>query len=329
MGKFLESEKIEQIAFKESSPTFSDSARVDGIFMKKPRPFCLPLDYSDQNLFPDIRESAVEHFSRHAIKWHNGHNGKPSNHLCDSMVCGVNFLFPFFNNPSRLAKLLSPFYPELETMLPVESGQYVSFEWIGARNYLGERVTRNGHRSRGANCTSTDAIVMFKRRDEKKQVVLIEWKYTESYGSTSYKIARSGTDRRTIYSHLFESPDCPINKEILPNYDALFYEPFYQFMRQQFLANEMEKAHDLDADIVSLLHIAPAHNKDFRKITSPELTSLGTSATDVWTELVMGENRFLSLSTEELFGGLTVDDLPEMANWLEYIHSRYRWVRES
>ena len=241
----------------------------------------------------------------------------------------MNFLFPFSNNPANLAKLLSPIYPELETMLLVENGQYVSFEWIGARNYLGEKVIGSGKRSRGANCTSTDAIVLFKRRDGKKQVVLIEWKYTESYGTTSYKIARSGTDRRTIYRHLFESPDCPINKELLPNFDALFHEPFYQFMRQQFLTNEMEKAHELDADIVSLLHIAPAHNKDFRKITSPELTSLGTSATDVWTKLVLGEDRFLSVSTEKLFGELSADNLPEMADWLDYIHARYRWLMES
>ena len=146
-----------------------------------------------------------------------------------------------------------------------------------------------------------------QRRDEKKPVVLIQWKYSRISGSTSYKIARSGTDRRTIYSHLFESPDRPINKEILPNYDALFYEPFYQFMRQQFLANEMEKAHDLDADIVSLLHIAPANNKEFRKITSPAADIFGNFGDGRLTELVMGENRFLSLSTEELFGGLTVD----------------------
>jgi hypothetical protein len=33
-------------------------------------------------------------------------------------------------------------------------------------------------------------------------------------------------------------------------YDALFYEPFYQFMRQQFLAHEMELVHEMGADRV-------------------------------------------------------------------------------
>jgi hypothetical protein len=39
-------------------------------------------------------------------------------------------------------------------------------------------------------------------------------------------------------------------------------------MRQQLLAHEMEKAHELGADIVSLLHFSPAHNKDFMRVTS-------------------------------------------------------------
>lgn len=128
-------------------------------------------------------------------------------------------------------------------MLPVENGYFVSFEWIGAKNYLGEKISRNGKRTRGANFTSADAIVAFRRRDGSRHVVLIEWKYTESYSSHSLKYAKSGTDRTEIYRHLFEQEDCPIDKNLLPSFDALFYEPFYQLMRQQFLAHEMDRTY--------------------------------------------------------------------------------------
>jgi hypothetical protein len=157
---------------------------------------------------------------------------------------------------------------------------------------------------------------------------LIEWKYTESYGGTFLKIADSGTDRTEIYRHLFENADCPINKNLLPSFDSLFYEPFYQFMRQQFLANEMEKAHELGADVVSVLHIAPAHNDDFRKVTSPELEKLGESAISIWKKLVKNEGRFISVSIEKLFGNLSETQLPEMKSWVEYVHARYQWVCE-
>lgn len=328
MKKFLESEKIIQTKFKADSKYFSDSARLDGIYKKKHRPFCLPVKLSEQNLFPEIRESAILHFSENNIKWHDGLNGKPSNHLCDSQVCCVNFLFPFADKPEALVKVFRSVFPQIERMLPVESGKYVSFEWIGQENYLREKISRNGQRTRGANFTSADAIIMFERKDKKRQIVLIEWKYTESYSSTPYHKSKSGTDRTKIYRHLYESEDCVINKDVLPGFDLLFYEPFYQFMRQQFLAHEMEKAREMEAEIVSVLHIAPKHNTDFRRVTSPKLKTLGESATGVWKNMIEPEDRFISVSTENLFGKLSGSKLPEMKAWVGYIHDRYQWVGE-
>ncbi len=328
MSHFLKSEKLKQVYFKATSPYFLDPARCDGLYRRKPRTFCLPLEFSEQNLFPEIRETALSHFEKHHIQWHDGQNGKPSNHLCSSQVCCVNFLFPFADKPGALEKVLRPIFPDLENVLPIESGQHVSFEWIGKENYLGE-VSRGAQRRRGANCTSADAIVMFERKDRKRQVVLIEWKYTEAYGGNSLNTGKSGKKRAEIYGRLFERADCPLDKALLSDFGDLFYEPFYQLMRQQFLAHEMEKAHEMEADIVSVLHIAPAHNADFRKVTSPELKKLGESATAIWKKLVKAEGEFISVSTEQLFGNLSAGQLPEMKSWLEYIDTRYAWVRET
>lgn len=140
---------------------------------------------------------------------------------------------------------------------------------------------------------------MFERTDGTRQIVLIEWKYPEAYdGKQSLAIAKSGTDRREIYRWLYDQSDCLLNKEVL--FDALFYEPFYQLMRQQFLAHEMEKAHELGADVVSVLHIAPMHNTDFRRVASPALERLGETATGVWQRLVTAPDRFTSIDTPVL-----------------------------
>ena len=111
-------------------------------------------------------------------------------------------------------------------------------------------------------------------------------------------------------------------------FEALFFEPFYQFLRQQLLAHEMELAHELDADRVSLLHIAPAHNADFGRVTSRALKPLGHTATDVWPRLVVPRDRFLSVSTEALIGPLRAAPLPQMVDWLAYVAARYPWAFE-
>jgi hypothetical protein len=329
MGEFLRIEKVRQAKLRVSSARFSDAARADGVYKGKARSFCLPLEHAEENLFPGIRESAPAYFSAQEIKWHDGKDGKPSNHLCDSQVCCVNFLFPFADQPAALAELLRLIFPCIRKMLaiPDPEERYVVFEWIGEKNYLCEKVARGGKRTRGANFTSADAAVKFERTDGRQQIVLIEWKYTESYGGAPLKIAKSGTDRTAIYRRLFHRGDCPIEKSLLPSFESLFREPFYQFMRQQFLAHEMERAHELGADKVSVLHVAPACNSDFQKVTSPELQHLGGKATSVWKRLVTPGDRFVSVSTEQLFGELAVERLPEMREWLKYIFARYQWIQ--
>lgn len=86
MSTFLEAEKVRQSTFKQQSPTFGIAARSDGMYKGRLRPFCLPGDHAEENLFPEIRETAPAYFSKFEIKWHDGHSGKPSNHLCSSQV---------------------------------------------------------------------------------------------------------------------------------------------------------------------------------------------------------------------------------------------------
>ena len=131
-------------------------------------------------------------------------------------------------------------------MLPVEDGLYVTFEWIGEKDYLGEQKARIGRRTRGANTTSADAIVMFERKDHQRQIVLIEWKYTEAYGGTNLKYSIATRTESGSFTRLCSTVwIVRLIKRFCLDFDTLFYEPFYQFMRQQFLANEMEKAQEL------------------------------------------------------------------------------------
>ena len=328
MGKFLEEEKRHQIRFKGTSEYFTKAARVEGSYRGKHRPFCLPVDRAGENLFKGIRADALEYFKRMRIKWHDGRDSNPSNHLCSSQVQCVNFLYPFADKPEALYTLLRPVFPDIESIVPMEGeGQLVSFEWIGLCNYLGEKIRQNRSRTRGANFTSADAAVRFRRQDGSLQIVLIEWKYTESYNRTPLAISKSGTDRRDIYRHLYNSPGCPLDKTKVPDFSDLFYEPFYQLLRQQLLAREMEQARELECELVTVLHVSPASNRDFHRVTSPGLQPLGDSSIEIWKGLVRPPDRFLSVSTEDLFGDFPVDSHPELADWRRYIGERYPWLQ--
>lgn len=326
MGQFLESEKQRQAAAKLKLHLFSVGAQNDGEYKNKPRSFCLPKEFACENLFQGIRQRALSFFRENEIKWHDGINGSPSNHLCDSQVCCVNFLFPFSDKPEALRKLLCPLFPTIKQVLPIEKDLFVTFEYVGQQNYLGERKRPNAKRTRGANFTSADSAVLFEHQDGRRQLVLVEWKYTESYSSTSLRLSKNGTDRTKIYSRLWKMEDCPLNKAVIPSFSSLFFEPFYQLMRQQLLAHEIERAHEFGVDICSFLHIAPGRNLEFQNVTSPRLKSVGPTVNDVWAKIVRRPDRFRSVKTEHLFNRLALTDFPELTDWWKYITERYSTI---
>lgn len=208
-------------------------------------------------------------------------------------------------------------------MVPIEDELFVAIEWNGGKNYLREP----GGGGRGAHSTCPDAAVRFQRADGEHEIVLIEWKYTETYRVESKVVSERGTDRRRIYESFFRGEGCPICRDTLPAYDDLFFEPFYQLFREQLLAKEMEDDSALGVERACLCHIAPSQHVAGERVTSPSLRQLGESVTEVWRRLVCVPGRFVSVATETLF--------PErapagMEDWWRYISERYPWLlRES
>lgn len=93
--------------------------------------------------------------------------------------------------------------------------------------------------ARGANVTSLDALMCGEAKG-RRVLVVFEWKYLEVYEGKSTTVSSRGTDRVAIYRPLLERPDCPIT---VPDFRALFYEPYDQLMRQTLLAWQMAE-HD-------------------------------------------------------------------------------------
>lgn len=325
---FLSVEKKRQLAWKLTTKTLPREAKVSGLYYSRMFPFCLPLEYAAHNLYQEFRDDALALFEKEGILWHTSAlPGLPSNHLCSSQVFCVNALFPFIRNPEALADLFKPFFPDLVGMHPVEEDRFGTFEWIDPHNLLGEIPKLGKERHRGAGNTSIDAAVIYEDSNGLRTLLLIEWKYSESYAAVYKRYRTDGTDRVEPYRDLFYGPLTPINLELVPQITDFMWEPFYQLMRQQLLAAQFREVGDPTIDQVRLVHIAVSENRALRTVTSPPLKALGEDAYDIWRKLLVDPDDFMVIDTEDLFRRFPLDRYPDLEPWYRYMKSRYAFLR--
>lgn len=253
--------------------------------------FCLPAEYADLNLLKDTRAIALDVFAELQIPWHAGVGDGPSNHLLSSQVQCVNALAPAVRDPTRL---VSAFGASLgvRQVLQIEPDRSLTFEYIGPRDYFNE--CPGEQRVRGARCTSLDAAFLHRAADGLSELVLIEWKYTESYRTRVPDPERDEVRRRR-YSTALLDPAGPVRDDVLP-FDLLLDEPLYQLVRQQLLAHALEQDHAEGADRVRVVHIAPAGNTGYQlSLRRPEHQAVGRTVREVWQRLLRRPDRFVSL----------------------------------
>lgn len=335
-------EQQRQIALK--TRLFSAEACEPGTYEDKLTPVCLRDHLKHENLHASSRNQALEYFDVRGISWHS------MGHLTSSQSCCVNIVFPFFQRPDLLKSLLEEIGYSVQEVLPFEfdfitnlkaagwkmrhgdvGGQstphHIAFEWIGAKNYLkelwGKNVCGDTTRTRGGRFSSVDFAIRFRRNDGRIQIVLIEWKYTESYTKNrSKRFSDSKTDRlERIYRKSLEREDCQIQLPSGIQFEDLFFDPFDQMMRHQLLASAMECAHEMSADIVSYLHVAPRSNAELvNRITSPKLKDHGDSIYEVWHYLV-APDRFHHCFLEDFVRAATKHAPDE--SWSDFVRHRY------
>jgi hypothetical protein len=325
---YLSGEKKLQTAWKLTSKTIPKRARKPGLYRNRMYPFCLPLEYAAYNLFHGIRDDAIETWKRHGIVWHGSAlPGLPSNHLCSSQVFCVNFFFPLIDKPEILADALRPFFPDLARMLPVEDKRYIAFEWIGDINYLKEEPMLGDNRKRGAGNTSIDAMMMYETQEGKKVMLLVEIKYSETYGVFYKRFRSDGTDRFKNYEEFFYSSESPINLETAPSLTDFLYEPFYQLLRHSLLASQIMATGKPRVSKVRVAHFTVTGNRDLLAVTAPKLRNLGNTSYEVWQKLIKDPSTFSRISVEDFFNGINFENYRELEPWALFMKGRYSFLK--
>jgi len=285
--------------------------------------------FREFNLAPSIREAAPAYFNEKQITWHIH-----ASHGLSSQVCCLNFLMPLATRPDALSRVIANALGiEPPEMLEIECGPnsepwFIGFEWIGESDYLNEGGASSS-RTRGANATSSDAILRF-RHAGRLETLLIEWKYTETYGAPIPNKVREGAARTPNevradrYRELMFAPNGPTRDDLNLKLEDFFWEPFYQLLRQQMLAFQMEKAREAGTDRVRVLHISPAGNRRLHAVTSKALNRFGVDAFAVFAETLIDPAAFVCRTIEQVFGPLMAE-MPEDP-WAAYLAGRYTFL---
>lgn len=299
---FREDERKKAVNIRES--LFRDPGA--GIFFKKERDFVL--QDPTLNLWAGIREDVIHYFERNNISWWMGDSqNEPTGHLLSSQVACINHLFHTRQRKDVATAILKSVSTKIEEAAKIDDG-YVEFEVIGRKNYLGEKS-----HTRGANSTSIDAIMVGKKNDGSNILILIEWKYTEEYREENKYIP----ERYNVYNKLLKEKGCPI---VTDEYEALYYEPFYQLMRQTLLGWKMVQAGEYQCDEYIHIHVIPESNLELRnRVTSPGLNASNMS--DAWKSVLREPGGYKVISPEEFMKPAFT--CPDTQSIRSYLQKRY------
>ncbi|MGQ9644565.1 MAG: PGN_0703 family putative restriction endonuclease [Ignavibacterium sp.] len=270
----------------------------------------------EKNLWTKIRKEAIKYFAVNKIVWWPS-STEPSGHLLSSQVSCVNHLFFLRNDKDAALRILQNLNPDFVEVCPDFENSYIGFEVVSKHSYLGE-VAFGKEQTRGANCTSVDAMMTGKLKNGKKIQVLIEWKYTELDSKSDKSEGSSGATRKNRYDALIDDKESPIKRSI--SIDNFYYEPFYQIMRQTLLAWQMtkNKADELKTDDWLHLDIIPENNLNLRyQVPAPDMVQSGIE--EAWKTQLKEPEKYNVITPQKLLKPIIFEaKFRSLVNYLNY-----------
>lgn len=320
MASFRELQKQRQAELIQTTNLF-DYAEGYGTYRGKKHPYILK--DGPANLYSPICESALRYFSENSIQWWGGKI--PTGNTLSSQVMCVNHLFSVAQDKEAVLSIINGLKKGFIfiDVLPIECDerpQYISFEVVSDNDYLNE-----GHPKRGAQCTSVDALILAKHQSGSRILIMVEWKYTESYNDfdkfTEVKDGHErGQERQRRYNDLITSS---AQLTSLPAYQGNVYyqEPFYQLMRQTLWAEQMvahQQTERIKADDYLHLHVIPDGNK---ALLEKKYKAFGTDMETTWRSMLNNKSKYLITSPQKLFEQIIHN--PHYSNLVKYLEQRY------
>ena len=311
---FLEEKKREQAAIlTEHRATLFDNAEDIGYSKKKNEWFdyFIKPQYSDKNLYRGIRTKAIEYFREYNITWWQCLNepNSPTGHMVSSQINCINHLFAFRDDPIAIKRILQkatnlPIDKILQS--PIDKGGYIAFEFVYKNKSLLKDNSGKYHEeyeTRGANCTSIDALVYVQLVNGNKILIPIEWKYTETYNG---KEACDESWQR--YPDLIRLE----NSNLKDVYDLYKADPYYELMRQTLLMEQIIQHKDCGIEADDYFHIMVIPN---------EHTELKSAIVNNYIPTLKDITKFRIIDPQALLSPIPADG--DYKDLISYLQTRY------
>ena len=272
---------------------------------KKRSDFVLRTQDKNKNIFHAIRQEAIDYFKEYNISWWQYENkpDSPTGHLVSSQIHCLNHLFALRKDKEALKTILTvasgiPIKEILPS--PLDKDGYLTFEFVCKnKSLMGEK-----YETRGAKCTSIDALVYAQLEDDRKILIPIEWKYTETYYG---KEATPNSWKR--YPNLINRQKC----NLIAVFDIYKEDPHYELMRQTLLVEQIianpEIANIKAEDYFHIMVIPDAHKE------------LKTAIESKYIPTLKDKSKFRIIAPQDLLAPLQGNE--KYADLLDYLQKRY------
>lgn len=323
MEKYREQQREKTIELINSGHSLFEGAQAGKIFLGAERAFVIK--ESDKNLYPTIRKEVSEYFRLNNISWWGGRS--VTGHTLSSQVACLNHLFAIRNDINAVTAILKSISSDFIGPIAIDSDKfspaYIQFEAVSDIDHLYE--SEGKALTRGAQCTSVDALMYAEHKDGTLWLIPIEWKYTESYndqnkateGIKANPSGGKGMVRKVRYEKIIrESEQLKMNDQ-----DWYYFEPFYQLMRQTLWAEQMvknKKSETVKADNFLHLHIIPNANTE---LLGKKYKCSGIDMETTWRSLLKDQTKYKIIAPETLLMPIKV--IREYSDLVEYLNIRY------
>lgn len=291
-----------------------------GEFRGTPYPFVL--QEGNHNLYHSIVESALAYMNDNEIAWWGG--CAPNGHILSSQIACFNHLFAFKDNKEAVLAIVQNLNSDFVEVLPIacdKDPQYIAFEVVSKNDHLNELTDSRLTLTRGANCTSVDALICARHKDGTRWLIPIEWKYTETYAPEDKSLGRPGETRVRRYHDLIVASS--YLKTEKPYGSVYYFEPFYQLMRQTLWSEQMilhKGTEAIQADKFLHLHVIPRENKS---LLDKIYRVSGLNMEDTWRRQLLHPEVYRIISPAELLAPVFAHADAETKALQEYLCTRY------